>query len=627
MATIYFTTNADSGTGSLRAAISSAVSGDTIMPDPTIFTTGPVEILVSSTLITPQKDITIDGGDIGIILNGQQTNIACISLSFANTYTIKNVTVKRFSRNTNGPIYLNHANGVINLIRCKVVDNQNRYYGAIYVNNGNVYIYDSLICGNNAKDDYSSYVGGIRLGTSGYCTLTRTTVVYNTTGNIYGTSRFTRVNSFVGLTPPEIDGVTPEEIGYINPSTETIPYGEWVEGAWENYDFRLKPSSSYLTGATYETGDKDILGHDRTGSWGAFDGSWIVAGASGSGTVSADTTVDWLEVDSTGTLTLNGADRILTVTRGVFVVSGAAITSATRGYVVAPSASDCDAATLTNVVCCISGAGASNLSASTTGFSWSATDSTKTVVLEKQVSGAWTTVAQTSGTSYSETLSAGDTVRLFDGVSFLTATVEIGPVDPGVSPGTMYVVAAGTAVAENPNFNVWVPGALAAPVGKYAVAAGMAVAHNPNFNVWRSRAWEIVKMQTQTVRPLQSVTLLARIEDAFVAGEYLLNDGTNIGSVKYTCRKKTVRGYEVSWLGVAGHVGVSADADAVLDALRTSSAWTVDATGYTFALAPDTTEHPLFPEPGTYQIVVTIAPTDENPVVIYFDFNVSDSVA
>lgn len=241
----------------------------------------------------------------------------------------------------------------------------------------------------------------------------------------------TESGSFIGLEPPEIDGETPEEIGFVNPPpSASIPVADYTEGDWESWDFRLRPTSPYLTGAAYQSGDKDLLGHDRTGSWGCFDGSWLVVGASGAETVASDAAVDWLEVASTGVLTLSGADRILTVSRGVFVETGAAIASSSRGYVVAPSASDCDAATLTNVVCCVSGAGASNFAATTTGFTWSATDSTKSVVLERQSNGAWQTVAQSAGTSYSSALTAGASVRLFDGVNFLTATVESGPGEP-----------------------------------------------------------------------------------------------------------------------------------------------------------------------------------------------------
>lgn len=431
MATVYFTTNADSGSGSLRAAISSAEAGDVIMPDPEVFTSGPVEIALSSTLIT-QVDITIDGGEGGIILNGQNSNISAVSIAAAGETTLINCVIKRFKRLTAAPVYLNHASAVLNLYRCIIADNSNRYYGSVYALRGELNLYDSLITGNDLTTNNSSYAA-VYIASGGSVTATRTTVSGNVNANIYGTSRFTNVNTFVGLTPPTIDGTTPEEIGFVTPPpSATIPYGEHTEGDWQSWDFRLKPTSPYLTGAAYQSGDKDLLGHARTGSWGCYDGSWLVVGANGSETFSADTTVDWLEVASTGVLTLSGADRILTVSRGVFVESGAAITSASRGYVVAPSASDCAAATLTNVVCCVSGAGASNFAATTAGFTWSSADSTKSVVLEKQLfNGAWTTVAQTSGTSYSATLSAGDSVRLFDGMNFLTATVPAGPEPPG----------------------------------------------------------------------------------------------------------------------------------------------------------------------------------------------------
>ena len=62
---------------------------------------------------------------------------------------------------------------------------------------------------------------------------------------------------------------------------------------------------------------------------------------------------------------------------------------------------------------------------------WSAADSTKSVVLELQTNGAWQTVVQSAGTSYSAALTEGASVRLFDGVNFLTATV---PADPEPEP-------------------------------------------------------------------------------------------------------------------------------------------------------------------------------------------------
>lgn len=434
MATVYFTSNADSGAGTLRAALAEAEAGDVITYDPNVFTSGPVIIAVSSALIVTTKNLTFDGGALGIVLDGQQANIACVSLTTGTpTITFVNFTIKRFNRSANGPIFLNSSGVVVNLHRCKIVDNQNNYFGAIYILNGTVNLYDSLVTGNNSKTNGSSYAGGIRLGNNGYLNLVRSTVVFNTNANVYGgTERQTITDSFVGFDSYSELG----DIEYVNPPEEAyITFGDWVEGLWQNYDFRLKPTSPYLTGATYQSGDVDLLGHARTGSWGCYDGSWIVVGASGSGTVSSDTTVDYLEISASGTLTLSGSDRILTVSKGVYFTSGGAATSSTRGYIVLPAGASASALTLTNVVACYSGAGASNLSAETTGISWSSIDSTVSVVLELYSGSAWTTITQTSGTSYSTTLAEGAQVRLFDGVSFLTATVPVTPTPSGeVSP-------------------------------------------------------------------------------------------------------------------------------------------------------------------------------------------------
>ena len=431
MATIYFTSNADSGAGTLRAAIASAEAGDVIMPDPNVFTSGPVVIAISSTLPAFPDDATLDGGELGIVIDGQAHSMGSNSAFKTNgtTLTVINVTLTRYKVTSNAPVMLNTTDGNYTYKRCKFVENIGMWYGCVYLLKGSMSLYDCLITGNVSTGSTNT-VGGMAIASGQTLNFVRSIICGNRKANISGASRLNNVNSFVGLTAPEIDGVTPEEIGFVNPPpSAAIPEADYTEGDWESWDFRLKPTSPYLTGAAYQSGDVDLLGHARTGSWGCFDGSWLVVGASGAETVASDAAVDWLEIASTGVLTLSGADRILTVNRGAIVESGASIASSSRGYVVAPSASDCDS-TLTNVVCCVSGAGASNFAATTAGFTWSAADSTKTVVLELQTNGAWQTVAQSAGTSCAATLAEGASVRLFDGVNFLTATVEEGPEAP-----------------------------------------------------------------------------------------------------------------------------------------------------------------------------------------------------
>ena len=596
MATIYFTSNADSGAGTLRAAIASAEAGDVIMPDPNVFTSGPVVIAISSVLIAANKNLTIDGGELGVVLDGQQENIACISLATGSpTVTLLNLTIKRFNRSVNGPVFLNGSGVVLNLHRCKIVDNQNNYFGAIYVLAGTVNLYDSLVCGNNSKQNNSTYAGGIRLGADGYLNLVRSTVVFNTIANVYGgTSRQTRTDSFIGFNSYTELG----EIEFVNPPEDSyIPFGDWTEGLWQNYDFRLKPTSPYLTGAAYESGDVDLLAHARTGSWGAYDGSWLVVGASGAETVASDASVDWLEVASTGVLTLSGADRILTVNRGVFVESGASIASSTRGYVVAPSASDCSAATLTNVVCCVSGAGASNFAATTAGFTWSAADSTKSVVLERQSNGAWQTVAQSAGTSCAVALTAGASVRLFDGVNFLTATVESGPVEFDFHAWSVY----GATIVVSTS-------------SPYSVATQTAA----SFTVTTG----FILMSDYYNRG-ESPVLFARIQNSETGA---LITESDVSSVSYTCYKKTVSWGTETRTPVTGHQTVTIPTSSVLPALvapSTDPRWTVDTTGYNFLFEPDSTTNPIFPDAGEYVVVVTFNFAAANPLPVVFNVSVN----
>lgn len=619
MATIYFTSNADSGSGTLRAALNSAEAGDVIMPDPNVFTSGPVVIAISSTLPAFPNNATLDGGELGIVIDGQNLSMGGTSAfkSSGTTLTVINVTLTRYKVTSNAPIMLNSIDGNYTYKRCKFVENTGMWFGCVYLLKGSMSLYDCLITGNVSTGSTNT-VGGMTIASGQTLNFVRSTLCGNRKANVNGASRLNNVNSFVGLTAPEIDGVTPEEIGFVNPPpSAVIPEADYTEGDWESWDFRLKPTSPYLTGASYQSGDKDLLGHDRTGSWGCYDGSWIVVGANGSGTVSADTTVDWLEVASTGTLTLSGSDRILTVTRGVFVVSGAAITSATRGYVVAPSVSDCSSATLTNVVCCISGAGASNLSASTTGFSWSATDSTKTVVLEKQVNGAWTTVAQASGTSYSTALSVGDSVRLFDGVNFFTATVEGGSYDFAELYQAIVV-----SIPLNSDEKEWT--ANSHYITTWENVSGT-IALDDDGHEWQTITSIIsVDDMDGKVRPGQAISILSRIYDAFDNTEPLLNSGTNIDSVYYTCEKYGKGLYVEEFTPVTGHENVSAGASCVLSQLTTDDAWDVDETGYNFILTPDIRTNPLFTSPGNYRFTITINLTSGNPIVFYKEVEVTN---
>lgn len=423
MATIYFTSNADSGSGTLRAALNSASTGDVIMPDPNVFSSGPVNISCSSSLIT-QVDVTIDGGELGIVLDGQGSNISAVSLAAAGETTLVNCTIKRFKRTSAAPVYLNHASAILNLRRCIIADNSNRYYGAVYILKGELNLFDSLIVGNDITTNSSGYAA-LYLASGGSATASRSTISGNVRANVSGTSRLTNVNSFIGLTAPEIDGVTPSEIGFIEPPpSASITFGEYTEGDWQSWDFRLKPTSPYLTGAAYLSGDKDLLGHDRTGSWGCYDGSWHVVPASGTDTISTDLTVDYAEIGDSAAVALSDGVKVAVTKEAT--LGAATLTSSTRAYfAVAQSSSISNSVSATNVVVCYYGAGVTSVAAVGNTIQWTAVSITTPVLIEREDNGSYTTVTTTAGGSYSYNgASEGETtLRLFDGASFFSVTI------------------------------------------------------------------------------------------------------------------------------------------------------------------------------------------------------------
>lgn len=605
MATVYFTNNADSGDGSLRAAISAAASGDIVTYSDSAFTgTDEIVIPLSSMLESPTyRDITIDGRDKRIVLDAQGVSLL-LRAGAANRARVQNFINIDF---ING--YSDSYKAPVNITRVTAMFKGCRILGSTtVVTNAGIYVeyeatftmVDCLVSGCHGV--------GVNIGVSEFneVIIKRCTIVGNEIDiSINNTNTANSITDcLIGTKtgPGSADIITtlPSTCGFVAPCPDTIDPESWTPTLWESWDFRLTPESPYLVGAeTVEAGDADLLGNPRQvgGALGAFEGSWLVVGASGAETVASDAAVDWLEVASTGVLTLSGADRILTVSRGVFVETGAAIASSSRGYVVAPSASDCDAATLTNVVCCVSGAGASDFHAqitslTTASLSWSQTDSDIPVLLEAREpeSDTWTTLSTSATSPY--TVTDDDivhlTFRIFDGENFYTAA--------GIYTFAKF----------------------------YQVVAG----YVPRNNDTTPHSWQtVIKLLTvnemnENLKPGQDCAILARVYDAFENDSPLLNIGTNIESVHYTCEKKTKGLYTTEWSPVTGHNNVSAGADCVLSSLQTDDAWDIDSVGYNFLLSPEISTHPLFETAGLYRIKATINPAGGDPITFYKEIKV-----
>lgn len=586
MATIYFTSNADSGDGTLRAAMLAANDGDEIRPDPASFANVD-EIVISlssglplasvSIIGTPEKRIVLDRQNSGYFFRVASPGIT-LAFSYVDFINGSRVT------NLESPFYIGAVNGTtVTFNSCKFYNNFGYYAGFLRGVAGatnTALTFNNCLAYNNRHD-----VTNASADFMAFQSAANPTIVFNgcTIDASEGNQSFTNLSSY-----PKNDCIYKSDSTYypegLDPAVDFVDYAA--------NDYRLAPGSAYLSGGTLS--GVDILGHARTGSFGAFDGSWLVAPA----TVSASSSVGFLEIGSSGTLTLSGADVVLTVSRGTYFSAGGSAVSASRGYIVLPAGETSSGLTLSNVVCAYSGAGASNFAATTSGMTWSAVDSAVSVVLELEVSGAWTTIVQTTGTSYSTPLSAGSNVRLFDGVQFLTATVPAEPEPPGEI-----------------DFHPW---------GTYGATITVAT----------SSAFSAI---TQTAAAFAYLTEYILMSDFYNAGETpvlfarITNSQTgapipaaDVSAISYTCNRLNVGWGTETRTPVEGHVDVDVDASAVLAALVTDDPrWTIDTTGYNFKLEPDSRTNPIFPSSGNYEIVVTIEFSNANPLPLVFNVTVN----
>lgn len=195
----------------------------------------------------------------------------------------------------------------------------------------------------------------------------------------------------------------------------------------QNNDFRLGYWSTYCSGATgYQSGDVDYLGHPRkaNGAVGAYAGSWFVVAANGTATISANVSADYADIGNGATITFSGTDRILAITSGA-TIGTATFQNATdsNGYLAVPPGTDLTSATFTGVKASTYGAGLLTFAATIYGATWTADSLSIPILIERESSSSWETVANVSGGTYSTTFESGDVVRAFDGESFISSTV------------------------------------------------------------------------------------------------------------------------------------------------------------------------------------------------------------
>lgn len=156
--TLTATNNNDSGAGSLRLAITNALSGDIIVFNPAV---AGQTITLASTLVV-NKNLTIDGSAQASMIGVSGNNsVRVFQITSGITVTLDSLMIKNgfHSVETGGGV---HNSGILNVKNSTFSANVARHGGAIS-NYGTLRVTNSTFSGNGASgpSNSSAYGGGI----------------------------------------------------------------------------------------------------------------------------------------------------------------------------------------------------------------------------------------------------------------------------------------------------------------------------------------------------------------------------------------------------------------------------------------------------------------------------------
>ncbi len=658
MSTIYFTNNANSGAGSLRAAVAAAQEGDVITPDPTVFNADELVEITLNTGIETTVGLTLSAGKTRLRLkrsnnSGDRVLYAKTEAAYFHAEDVEFI----------GRIIAYTPEAVFR--RCRVYGNRSDAPGIGGHAGSKISVYDCVVAGCRGAGLYNA-------GANSATTIVRSTVAGNAQTVFSGSSTVvTKIDSIV-------DPVC-SEAGFVAPPPDVVDVSETgVAIDWSGWDFRLLPTSPYATGATSAAGEYDVDGNPRgrlatnasentesSGSSnpepggsgatlyavGAYElvvadyyqasaspasfndpngwttdparttppesitsgvfyldesAAWLDAPPAGSTlivagrrveTFDADLALARLETGRNSTLVFSGVDRVVSA-RDASMGAGATLAAppGSSGYLAVPTGVDVSGTTREGVV--VAGLGAEIRSFSAT------SERPGRATLR------WTARNGSETVRVERRVGAGSWVEV---AATVPASEETFAATQGNGRATFRAF-------DGENF--WTDDAWSSVGVQFRVVAN-AVPGERVAQLWKAEA--TVVATSDSVKVGQGITILAQIVDAFDESALLLSDGSNVQSVTYACYYVSNGLFEETLTPVAGHENVVVSNDCVLEAPQRSDAWTRDEIGYTFALTPDVRTAPLFEKPGEYQIKVVIRLTVGNPVTFYVPITVVGS--
>ena len=280
MSTLYFTSNASTGAGSLAEAIRNAQPGDVVRPDETVFERGStIEIVLAATL-TLDKNLTLDASPFRVVLNGDGA-VACASVAngCVAAFTAFDFIGGVASSNggSGGGLRVESGANVV-LNRCRVCGcDAAKNGGGICVDDDAALAFnDGVIAGCRADVG-----GGLYLGATSRFTLSGSTVAANVDAASNGFSDVVAALGFDATANPprnsiicaatsdgatlynastaaengSVVGVPASEIGFVSPPAPSVSCESWSANALTSVDLHLLDDASPNPSPYRDAGD------------------------------------------------------------------------------------------------------------------------------------------------------------------------------------------------------------------------------------------------------------------------------------------------------------------------------------------------------------------------------------
>lgn len=274
MATLYITSTANTGTGTLRTLILDASDGDVIQPDPTLFPSGTVcNVSLTATLLI-LKNLTIQGGQTRLVISSSGSNFyighgTSANLRYVN-YT--DVDFRGFYSSSNGAIRCQLCQN-FTFLRCSFCGIKGAMAPVAVTNNSIVSnkFQDCAFYGNIATQNSSNAGGALCFGSTTIAG--KSSLINCTFGANYRYYDSSRHNYGKSPSTTNIVSSAAQEAEWKTPPASTYGYSTWTATSYQSMDPRPSGSASWRTGATSTSSTTDLDGNPRktNGALGAYE--------------------------------------------------------------------------------------------------------------------------------------------------------------------------------------------------------------------------------------------------------------------------------------------------------------------------------------------------------------------